>query len=228
MGLEFDAMKWRLFIDSSSSSLKVVLLHNGNIFIIKDFQTIVYIFIVISTTFWPICPPAFFRCLSNSGTYMELQTKSFIESTGFTTGSYKLPGKLTECGIREGNWRATEEFPPIQGMNVSQTTLSSVALGLFSKELWRFAWIAEWALSPRHSHYGKALWKSVRCKLFCWQLLMLEIGCGGCRAQEVPEKTFHVWIDSFMYSSENYGTMWAFCEYVSPKCSIICLIQQEN
>ena len=35
------------------------------IFIIK---TIVFIFIVISTTFWPICPPAFFRCLSNSGT----------------------------------------------------------------------------------------------------------------------------------------------------------------
>ena len=37
------------------------------VFIIKDFRTIVFIFIVISTTFWPICPPAFFRCLSNSG-----------------------------------------------------------------------------------------------------------------------------------------------------------------
>ena len=52
------------------------------IFIIKGFQTIVYIFIVISTMFRPICPPAFFRCLSNSGTFMELQTTSFIESTG--------------------------------------------------------------------------------------------------------------------------------------------------
>ena len=49
------------------------------IFIIKDFRTIV---IVISTTFWPICPPAFFRSFSNSGTYMELRTTSFIESTG--------------------------------------------------------------------------------------------------------------------------------------------------
>ena len=42
-------------------------------FIIKVFRTIVFIFIVISTTFSPICPPAFFRCLSNSGTFTELQ-----------------------------------------------------------------------------------------------------------------------------------------------------------
>ena len=32
--------------------------------------------------FWPICPPAFFRCLSNSGTFTELRTTSFIEITG--------------------------------------------------------------------------------------------------------------------------------------------------
>ena len=38
------------------------------IFIIKGFRTIVLIFIVIATTFRPICPPAF-RCLSNSGTF---------------------------------------------------------------------------------------------------------------------------------------------------------------
>ena len=54
------------------------------IFIIKDFRTIVFIFIVISRTFWSICPPAFFRCLSNSGTFTELRTTSFIESTGVT------------------------------------------------------------------------------------------------------------------------------------------------
>ena len=36
------------------------------IFIIKGFRTI--IFITISTTFRPICTPALFRCLSNSGT----------------------------------------------------------------------------------------------------------------------------------------------------------------
>ena len=51
------------------------------IFIIKDFRTIVFIFIVISKTFRPICSPAFFRCLSKSGTYTEHRTTSFIEST---------------------------------------------------------------------------------------------------------------------------------------------------
>ena len=56
----------------------------ATIFIIKGFQTIVFIFIVISTTFRSICPPAFFRCLSNLGTFTELQTTSFIESTGIT------------------------------------------------------------------------------------------------------------------------------------------------
>ena len=54
------------------------------IFIIKGFRTIVFSFIVISTTFRPICPSVFFRCLSNSGTFTELQTMSFIESTGVT------------------------------------------------------------------------------------------------------------------------------------------------
>ena len=49
--------------------------------IIKGFRTIVFIFIVISTTFRPICPLAFFRCLSHSGTFTELRTTSFIEST---------------------------------------------------------------------------------------------------------------------------------------------------
>ena len=29
-----------------------------------------------------VCPPAFFRCLSNLGTFMELRTMSFIETTG--------------------------------------------------------------------------------------------------------------------------------------------------
>ena len=52
------------------------------IFIIKVFRTNVFIFIVISTTFRPICTPAFFRCLSNSGTFTELRTMSFIETTG--------------------------------------------------------------------------------------------------------------------------------------------------
>ena len=42
------------------------------IFIIKGFRTIVFVFIVISTAFRPIFPPAFFMCLSNSGTFTKL------------------------------------------------------------------------------------------------------------------------------------------------------------
>ena len=49
---------------------------------IKGFRTIVFIFIVISTAFRSICPPAFFRWLSNSGTFTELRTTSIIEYTG--------------------------------------------------------------------------------------------------------------------------------------------------
>ena len=54
----------------------------GVIFIIKVFRIVVFIFIVVSTMFQPICSPAFFRCLSNSGTFTELQTTSFIETMG--------------------------------------------------------------------------------------------------------------------------------------------------
>ena len=48
-------------------------------FIIKGFRTIVFIFIVISQTFRPICPPAFFRCLSNSGTW-RLKVQSWLQA----------------------------------------------------------------------------------------------------------------------------------------------------
>ena len=62
------------------------------IFIIKGFQTIIFIFIVISTTFRPIWPPAFFRYLSNSGTFTELRTSSFIETKNCV---YSIP---CSCG----------------------------------------------------------------------------------------------------------------------------------
>ena len=51
-------------------------------FIIKGLWTIVFIFLVVSTMIWLICPPAFFRYLSNSGTFTELWTMSFIRSMG--------------------------------------------------------------------------------------------------------------------------------------------------
>ena len=43
---------------------------NTLLFIIQGVRTIVFIFIVICTTFQPMCPPAFFMCfLSNSKAY---------------------------------------------------------------------------------------------------------------------------------------------------------------
>ena len=112
--------------------------------------------------------------------------------------SYKLQGKPPECGIREGNWRATEEFSPTGVTNVSQTAFV-VKLGLFSQEVSRVERRAGWALSPRHLHYGRVLPRPMGCKLSCWLLLVLEMVCSGCWAQEkVPEKIFPPRIDSFV------------------------------
>ena len=48
------------------------------IFIIKGFRTIVFVFIIISTTFRPRCPPAFFMCLSNSGTFTGVASSDSV------------------------------------------------------------------------------------------------------------------------------------------------------
>ena len=69
------------------------------IFIIKGFLTIVFIFIVISTTFRPIYHPAFFRFLSNSGTNTELWTKPFIESTGDACSDSVSPNRVQVLSI---------------------------------------------------------------------------------------------------------------------------------
>ena len=114
-----------------------------------------------------------------------------------------------------------------EGPNVSQIVLFALTFGLFSKELWILEWRARWAFSPRHLHYGRALPMSVGCILSCWLLLVLETYCGDCR-EKVPEKSFHHWVASFVYFSVYDGIIWTFCEYISLKFSIICLIQQEN
>ena len=67
-----------IILTRSVSKVKLATVVEG------DQKTIVFIFIVISTMFRPICTLAFFRYLSNSGTFMELQSTSFIESMGVT------------------------------------------------------------------------------------------------------------------------------------------------
>ena len=97
------------YIFTSCIKLTKFLRRSLVIFIIKGFQTIVFIFIVISTTFRPICPPAFFRCLLNLGTVTELRTTSFIESTGVTSSDsishnqvqvLSIPVLLLTCNLQ--------------------------------------------------------------------------------------------------------------------------------
>ena len=67
------------------------------IFIIKGFRTIVFILIVIYSTFRLIYPPAFFRCLLNSGTYTELRTTFFIEFTWWGASSDSVSHKRVQA-----------------------------------------------------------------------------------------------------------------------------------
>ena len=71
------------------------------IFIIKGFRTIVFIFIVISITFRHIRPPAFFRCLSNSGTFTELRTT--VMANRIRTGKPRGFNKGPNSKFREGS-----------------------------------------------------------------------------------------------------------------------------
>ena len=74
--LELEPVRERWF---PSACIKITMMHvlcQPWFYVIKGFWTIVFIFIVIFTTFHPIYPLALFRCLSNS----ELWITSFIES----------------------------------------------------------------------------------------------------------------------------------------------------
>ena len=62
----------------------LILLAINRVQVLRVFRLLSSSYIVISSTFRPICPLAFFRCLSNSGTFMEIRTTSFIESTEVT------------------------------------------------------------------------------------------------------------------------------------------------
>ena len=65
---------------------------------------IVFIFIVISTTFRSICHPAFFRYLSNSGTFTELRATSFIETTGVAC-SDSVSHSVSHNRVQQDTWR---------------------------------------------------------------------------------------------------------------------------
>ena len=108
--------------------------------VIKGFRTIVFIFIVISTTFRQICPPTFFRCLSNSGTFTELRTTSFIKSTGVVCSDsvshnrvqvLSIPVLLLSCSE---DWTCNDCLLRSLGnqRHVSYRTIQSESLGLIN------------------------------------------------------------------------------------------------
>ena len=153
------------------------------IFIIKVFRTIVFIFIVISTTFRPICPPAFFRCLSNSGTFMELRTTSFIETTGSPvlillamTRVRQTPeeGRRTYRLKRCGNNNKDEDNSP-KNLNDKNQQASSqkfrqlIYLYVYILYVLTKSLLSELCLGGRNTAYH-ALWKEINVILDAgWQ-----------------------------------------------------------
>ena len=112
------------FNKSSNDAKKVLVWLNTMLFIIKDFRTIAFIFIVISTTFRPICPPTFIRSLLNSGTCTELRTTSFIKSTGVACSDsvchnrvqvLRIPVLLLTCSQ---DWTCNRHMCPIHSVTV--------------------------------------------------------------------------------------------------------------
>ena len=122
------------------------------IFIVKGFSPIVVIFIVISTTFQPIYPPAFFRCLSNARTFTELRTTSFIESTGVACSDFI-----------SHNWVQVLSIPILllassqDGTCNLQMILSLEALGTNAYN--RYAMFPAECISHKHTYtHGYYLW----------------------------------------------------------------------
>ena len=80
------------------------------------------------TQSWYIWWPSNKRTHEGSNVWWSTERSWTVCLAVTEVGSNKIPGKPPEYGIQEGNWRETKEFPPTQGINVSQTALSTVTL----------------------------------------------------------------------------------------------------
>ena len=105
----------------SSGLLQVLsefLRWNLMIFFIKGFRTIVFIFIVISTTFRPKCPPAFFRCLLSKFLrrswmifiFKGFQTIVFIFMVYFHNVSADMSSGLHQVFVELGNQHGISNY----------------------------------------------------------------------------------------------------------------------
>ena len=89
-----------IYIDIYTNIAVKFLRQSLIIFIIQVFGTIVFIFIVIFTTFRSMCPPAFLRnFLSNTAAYTELRTTLFIQFTSVACSDSVNHNQVQELSI---------------------------------------------------------------------------------------------------------------------------------
>ena len=67
---------------------------------------------------WYIWRPSNKRTNEGPNVWRSTERSRTVHKAVTEVSSYKLPEKPPECWIREGNWRATEEFPLTRGANV--------------------------------------------------------------------------------------------------------------
>ena len=79
--------------------------------------------------------PAFFRCLSNSGTFMELRTTSFIETTGVACSDSVSHNRVQVLSIPVLLLACSEDWTCNLQMIVSLEAQGSVKVSAFDKHL---------------------------------------------------------------------------------------------
>ena len=140
--LEFLMSSYKIFQYLLSKFLRWNLI----IFIPLNIQTIVFNFIVMLKTFWPMCPLAFFRCfMSNLWVYTDLQTKPVgVDCSNSINHS-------PWCnGYRHRKWTRRYEFKswtrPI-AFHIALIPLGKVWIQLFPLQLWVNS-RTDWVLQP--------------------------------------------------------------------------------
>ena len=80
--------QWRSNANRTFKSSK----QKGSLFIVQGFRSIVFILIVVFTTFRPICPRAFFGCLSHLEANNKTSNKVLYSIHGDRLFWFRLPG----------------------------------------------------------------------------------------------------------------------------------------
>ena len=98
------------------------------------------------TRCWYIRWPSNKRTYEGPNVWRSTERSWTVRLAVTEVNSYKL-GNYRSAGYEKEIKELLTSF--CQLTNVSQTALSAVTLGQFSKELWRFEWRPGWTLSPK-------------------------------------------------------------------------------